>query len=128
MRYRKYGFGKSHKVKAKLSIHSINRIKKRLGIKNKYKCKEFINSATTKGILLADIPRIPRYKQFSSYMYSIVKNTKNKCQFNSVYLYKNAFIIVAMDGTVITCINVHDRFKDIFFDIVEFLKNKETSL
>lgn len=80
------------------------------------------------GILLADIPRIPRYKQFSSYMYSIVKNTKNKCQYNSVYLYRNAFIIVAMDGTVITCLNVHERFKDIFFDIVEFLKNKETSL
>ena len=76
MRYVKYGFGKAHKVKAKLSIHSINRIKKRLGIKNKYKCKEFINSATKKGILLADIPRIPKYKQFSSYMYSIVKNTK----------------------------------------------------
>ena len=121
MRYVKYGFGKAHKVKAKLSVHSINRIKKRLGIKNKYKCKEFINSATKKGILLADIPRIPRYKQFSSYMYSIVKNTKNKC-------HRNAFIIVSMDGTVITCLNVHERFKDIFFDIVEFLKNKETSL
>lgn len=106
----------------KLTHHSSQRLRERVGLKTKKKREDFAREVSKKGILLYEIPKNPKFKSFKNYMWKEVVKTKDKDPYCKVYLYKQFFVIVSLTGVIITVINILDQYRTIFDEIYEEFK------
>lgn len=112
--------------RATLSKHSVRRMRQRANLKNKKGQNKFRRNVMKNGICLKDIPRHPNFKSIYSYMKYMCKKAHSKSPFCMVYLYKDFIVPVSIDGVMITCFKVDERFNTIYDEIVEYRKiNRE---
>ena len=106
------------KVAIIISKHADQRIKQRCGIKSKQKRIAFVKKASKLCISEGQIPNVPEFAQFKDYMRRLKRKIKAKGSYCSLYLYKDFFFPISVDGTIITILT-NEEYKGIYNDIMD---------
>lgn len=112
------------KVAIIISRHADQRIKQRCGIKTKQKRVAFVKKASKLCLSEGQIPSIEEFIPFKDYMKNLKKKVKSKGSYCSLYLYKDFFFPISVDGTIITVLTNED-YKGIYDKIIQVLEEED---
>jgi hypothetical protein len=101
-------------------------MKQRAKLNTKSKRKKFLRAASKGCISFPDLPKgVAEFCSFISYMKRMSNKVRGRNTFCYLYLYKDYFLIISVDGLVITILNIDEGYYGIYDQIVKYLEAEE---